>query len=222
MLQTLFWMILVLVPDPPVSPKIKGDVILVEGFAELTVPGAKPSDVIWRVSPKPIKKSIIQGVLVFTGLPGVTYEAEATVVNWELKQFTQVFQEVTFAGAPNPGPGPAPLDPLVTKFKAAIAADPDKTLIPKFLTLYDKMLETGGLIDKASTYGEWDSSSSAYATSLGLSNKAKLYQSEAASFAREKLPWREASATPIDKALVKQVFTQIRNSLDTALRSSKQ
>jgi hypothetical protein len=80
-------------------------------FARLAIKGS--NKVIWDVTPDPVRLEEIAGELVFSGLPGETYRATATIVDFEGKTVKRSRKTVHFLPLPGPipPPGPGPLPP---------------------------------------------------------------------------------------------------------------
>lgn len=205
--------------------KITGAVKEVEGYVELSID--TKASIIWKVIPEPVKKTTFTNgtKFIFAGIPGIVYNVDATIIDWDKRTVDQLSESITFKplgpGPVPPIPPPAPDDPLVVKFKDAIRADPDKTVIPKFLDLYKRTFEVNGIIDKARNYGEMEDLIRAEAARLGISGKAIPYQTEAANYLKTQIQWKQASETPVDKPLAKRAYTKVHDSLDLALRSTK-
>jgi hypothetical protein len=80
-------------------------------FARLAIKGN--NKVIWDVTPDPVRLEEIAGELVFSGYPGETYRATATIVDFEGKTVKRSRKTVHFLPLPAPpGPGPLPPGPL--------------------------------------------------------------------------------------------------------------
>jgi hypothetical protein len=78
-------------------------------FARLAIKGS--NKVIWDVTPDPVRLEEIAGELVFSGLPGETYRATATIVDFEGKTVKRSRKTVHFLPLPGPIPPPGPVPP---------------------------------------------------------------------------------------------------------------
>jgi len=124
--------------------------IPVNSFAELNVKNAP--NIVWQISPDPVKASRRGGYLYLGGVPGTTYTVAAVVVDFEKKTVEAAEVKIVFEGAtppvpPAPGPNPTPTPPaptdLTAKFAATIKAD---GVSPETVRKYAEFLN-GGVAD---------------------------------------------------------------------------
>lgn len=116
--------LLMLAVSAQAEVNIEGDRSIPQfGFADLKVKNAP--NIVWQITPEPVKAVRSNGALYFSGTPGQTYTVSAVVVDFTAKTVEAAEVKIVFVGAK-----PDPIKP-----------DPDKPNPPAPVAIKEKIKE---------------------------------------------------------------------------------
>lgn len=195
------------------------------GYAELSVKVEKGDQVLWDVTPEPVKVTDHgDGMLIFSGKPGSTFQVRVFVFNFDAKTLNRGKAVVTFAGeAPDPVPPPdGPVDPaaatLLSKFRAAYELEDadDQALLPKMVQLYKDTAVAAGT--DGVTYRTLFAKAKELSTAAGLAGHLPILFRATQKETAAKLPTgsgadMDAPLTVAQRKKAVDTFTNISNTL---------
>lgn len=196
----------------------------VYGYAELSVKVEKGDQVLWDVTPEPVKMTDHgDGMFIFSGKPGSSFQVRVFVFNFDTKTLNRGKATVTFAGDAPPEPPPdGPVDPaaatLYSKLRGAYELEDkeDQALLPKMVQLYKDIATAAG--EDGVTYRALFAKAKGLSTAAGLAGHLPILFRATQKETAAKLPVgngpeMDAPLTAAQKKQAVSVFTNISNSL---------